>query len=83
MNTEFKQKAITLAKEIHEAMETLDIASTQSDESVAIEAKNVVANVLRSHKSFIENVNGADQDEAQKLFHKKIEAMALKAKALK
>ena len=82
MNIEFKQKAITLAREIHEAMETLNIATGQMDEAVSIEAKNIVANVLRSHKRLIESMSGSDQEEAQKIFHRKIEAMALKARGL-
>ncbi len=83
MNTRSKEKSITMAREITEAMITLEIAlSPGAGENENIEAKNVVTQVLRSYKTFIESVSGADQKEVLELFSKKIEAMAVKAKLL-
>ncbi len=82
MTTEFKQKCITMVKEINEAMETLLIALS-GNEAEQIEAKNVVANVLRSYKNFIGELTPEEQNEASKLFTPKIDALAQKAKALK
>lgn len=73
-----------MAREIEEAMETLDIALADgAEDREIIEAKNVVAGVLRSYKTFMESFSGTEKDEAHKLFTKKIEAMAVKAKQLK
>lgn len=84
MDIESKEKSITMAREIEEAMETLDIAlAAGAEDREIIEAKNVVAGVLRSYKTFMESFNDAEKDEAHKLFSKKIEAMAVKAKQLK
>ncbi|MBX7150873.1 hypothetical protein K1X84_04495 [bacterium] len=84
MDIESKEKSITMAREIEEAMETLDIALVDgAEDREIIEAKNVVAGVLRSYKIFMESFSGAEKDEAHKLFAKKIDAMAHKAKQLK
>lgn len=84
MNTVTKERSIVLAREIHEAMETLDVAlSAGAEDREIIEAKNIVANVLRSHKSFLDSLTGSEKEEVQKLFSKKIEDMATKAKSLK
>jgi hypothetical protein len=84
MNIVTKERSIVLAREIHEALETLDVALTGgAEEREIIEAKNIVTNVLRSHKSFLESLSGSEKEEVQKLFTKKIEDMAAKAKSLK
>lgn len=84
MTDEFKTQCVTLAREIQEALTTLEVAADpSSEERERIEAKNVVANVLRSYKNLIENLSGTDKTEASKLLHKKIEDMALKAKYLR
>jgi hypothetical protein len=84
MNIVTKERSIVLAREIHEALETLDVALTGgAEEREIIEAKNIVTNVLRSHKSFLESLSGSEKEEVQKLFAKKIEDMAAKAKSLK
>ena len=83
MEIKGKEKSVIMAREIKEAMETLDVAlDDHADEREVIEAKNIVANVLRSYKTFLDGLSPSEQDEAQKLFHKKIDAMAIKAKKL-
>ncbi len=83
MNTYSKEKSITMAREITEAMITLEIAlSPGSGENEIIEAKNVVSQVLRSYRGFLESIPEEDLRKAQDLFSKKIEIMALKAKNL-
>ncbi len=83
MDIKTKEKSIVMAKEIQEATETLDVAlNHQSGDHEVVEAKNIVANVLRSYKDFINSVSEAERKEVQELFAKKIEAMALKAKQL-
>jgi hypothetical protein len=83
MDIKIKEKSIIMAREIQEATETLDVALTHhSGEHEAIEAKNIVANVLRSYKVFIDQIPEDDRAEVQELFSKKIEAMAKKAKRL-
>lgn len=83
MNTLSKEKSITMAREITEAMITLEIAlSPGSGEHEIIEAKNVVSQVLRSYRGFLESIPETDMQKVQELFSKKIEAMALKAKRL-
>lgn len=84
MNIVTKERSIVLAREIHEAMETLEVAlSAGAEDHEIIEAKNIVANVLRSHKSFLDSLSEPEKDEVHKLFAKKIEDMASKAKTLK
>lgn len=84
MNIVTKERSIVLAREIHEALETLDVAlAGGAEEREIIEAKNIVANVLRSHKSLLESLSGSEKEEVHKLFVKKIEDMAAKAKSLK
>lgn len=84
MNIVTKERSIILVREIHEAIETLDVAlSAGAEDREIIEAKNIVANVLRSHKNFLDSLSGSEKEEVQKLFAKKIEDMAAKAKSLK
>ena len=84
MNIVTKERSIVLAREIHEAIETLDVAlAGGAEEREIIEAKNIVANVLRSHKNLLESLSGPEKEEVHKLFAKKIEDMAAKAKSLK
>ncbi len=72
-----------MAREITEAMITLEIAlSPGSGDHELIEAKNVVSQVLRSYRTFIDTIHDPDQKEVSDLFSKKIEAMAHKAKQL-
>jgi hypothetical protein len=83
MNTEAKEQAVLLAREIHEAMETLDVAlGGRAEEKEIIEAKNIVANALRSFKSFFENLSGDEKKEAHDIFSKKIESLVSKARQL-
>ncbi len=84
MDITTKEKSIVLAREIHEAMETLDVAlSSGAEEREIIEAKNIVTNVLRSHKTLLDSLQESEKEEVHKLFAKKIEDMAGKAKSLK
>jgi hypothetical protein len=84
MNHINKEKSIVLAREINEAMETLDVAlNSEAEEREIIEAKNIVASVLRSYKNLLESLDGTEKDEVQTLFSKKIEEMANRAKSLK
>ncbi len=72
-----------MAEEINEAISTLDVVvSEKAEEREIVEAKNIVAGVLRNYKSFISNLTHDDRDEAQRIFTKRIEALALKAKQL-
>lgn len=83
MNTLTKEKSITMAREITEAMITLEIAlSPGTGEHEIIEAKNVVTQVLRSYRRFLESIPEADLRKAQELFSKRIEAMAHQAQKL-
>lgn len=82
MTSELKQKCIILAKEINEAVETLEIALV-GEEREKIEAKNIVANVLRSHKSLLDGLAEPEKSETLRLFEKKIDTMAQKAKSLR
>lgn len=83
MTIQSKEKCIVMAREITEAMITLEIAlSPGSGAQENTEAKNVVAQVLRSYKIFIAAIPETDQNEVIGLFSKKIEAMAVRAKSL-
>ena len=83
MNHINKERSIVLAREIHEALETLDVAlSSDAEEREIIEAKNIVSNVLRSYKTLLDSLDGAEKDEVHTLFSKKIEDMANRAKSL-
>ena len=84
MNTEAKEQAVLLAREINEALETLGVAlSGRAEENEIIEAKNVVANALRSYKGFLENLSADGKKEAHDIFSKKIEHLVSEAKQLK
>jgi hypothetical protein len=84
MNIITKERSIILAREIHEAIETLEVAlSAGAEDREIIEAKNIVANVLRSHKNFLDSLTGSEKEDAHKLFAKKIEDMASRAQSLK
>lgn len=84
MNIITKERSIILAREIHEALETLDVAlSNEAEDREIIEAKNIVANVLRSYKNLLDSLDGTEKEEAHKLFTRKIEDMANRAKSLK
>lgn len=83
MNTESKKKSITMAQEINEAISTLDVVmSENAEEREIIEAKNIVAGVLRNYKLFLQDVNSEDRDEVHRLFTKKIETLARKAQQI-
>jgi len=83
MDIELKKKSITMAEEINEAITTLDFVVTdKAEEREIVEAKNIVAGVLRNYKSFINDLAHDDQVVAQRLFTKKIETLALKARQL-
>lgn len=83
MQTQSKDKAVTMAREINEALITLEVAlSPGAGESECIEAKNIVAQVIRNYRSFIAELPAEDQEEAKNVLGKKIEAMVLKAKKL-
>lgn len=84
MDLESKEKSITMARELQEAMSTLDVALTgDADEREVVEAKNVVAGVLRSYKNFMSTLSDSQRPEAKKLFAHKIETLVEKAKHLK
>lgn len=83
MQTQSKNKAVIMAREINEAMITLAVAlSPGAGEHECIEAKNIVAQVIRNYRRFIAELPVEDQEEAKNLLSKKIEAMALQAKKL-
>lgn len=83
MNTESKKKSITMAQEINEALTTLDAVTAEgAEEREIIEAKNIVAGVLRNYKNFLQDVPSEDRDEVQRIFSKKIEGLALKARQI-
>jgi hypothetical protein len=83
MNTESKEQAILLVREVNEALELLDIALVPNAQPKEIaEAKNVVTNALRSYKSFFENLPPNEKTEAHNLFVKKIESLVSKAQQL-
>jgi hypothetical protein len=64
-------------------METLEVAlGDGADEREIVEAKNVVASVLRSYKEFLDGLDTGQREQARKLFLPRIEAMAVKARSL-
>lgn len=84
MDIQAKEKSITMAREIQEAITTLDVAlSDKAEDREIVEAKNVVAGVLRSYKAFLESLDDGQRLEAKKLFAHKIETLVEKAKHLK
>jgi hypothetical protein len=83
MDLQAKEKSITMAREMQEAMNTLVVALSGNDEREIVEAKNIVAGVLRSYKSFLEGLDDGQRAEAKKLFAHRIEAIVEKAKGLK
>ena len=83
MNTQSKEQAVLLAREIKEALETLQVALNDgAEEREVVEAKNIVANVLRSYKVFQENLPAEERKEAHDIFAKKIETLISQAKRL-
>ncbi len=83
MEQAIKEKSVTLAHGLNEAMNTLNVVLAGSaDEGEIIEAKNIVAGVLRNYKSFLQELPDSDRTEVQKLFARKIEALATRARQL-
>lgn len=83
MQTRSKEKTIIMAREINEALITLEVAlSPGAGENECIEAKNIVSQVLRDYRKFLDELPPNEQEEAKNVLGKKIESMAQKAKIL-